>query len=87
MAFPDEWGRVSPVTFDRTKVSSDQTDIPILLTKDNLPPEMFDADGSYSAVNGGGDIRFTTTLSGATQIPCQIVSFVTDNTLMGQSRL
>jgi hypothetical protein len=44
-----------------------------------LPSEMFDADGSYPALNGGGDIRFSSDADGATQLACEVVSFVTDN--------
>lgn len=40
---------------------------------------MFDADGSYPAQSGGGDIRFTSDAAGSTLLYAEIVSFVTDN--------
>lgn len=52
---------------------------PLLLTEVTLPSEMFDADGSYPAGNGGGDIIFTSDSLGATRLPCEIVTFTTDN--------
>uniref|UniRef100_A0A6M3L8H0 Putative structural protein n=1 Tax=viral metagenome TaxID=1070528 RepID=A0A6M3L8H0_9ZZZZ len=77
--FPDGWGRKCKLTIDRTKVNSAATDFPVLCTVDNLPSEMFDADGDYPALNGGGDIRFSSDSGGAIQLPCEIVKFVTDN--------
>lgn len=62
-----------------TQVSGAHTDFPVLFTEDNLPAEMFDADGSFPAQNGGGDIRFTSDAAGSNLIPCQVISFVTDN--------
>lgn len=79
MAFPTDWGRKCAITIDYTKVGASLTDFPVLITKDMLPSEMFDADGAYPALNGGGDIRFSSDSAGATQLACQIVSFVTDN--------
>lgn len=60
------------------QVSGAHTDFPALFTVANLPAEMFDADGSFPAQNGGGDIRFTSDAAGNTDIPADIVSFVTD---------
>lgn len=77
--FPTGWGRRCSITIDYTKIPGSLTDFPVLLTKDTLPSEMFDADGSYPALNGGGDIRFSSDSAGATQLACEIVSFVTDN--------
>jgi len=79
MAFPEGWGRKCKLTIDPAKVDADLTDFPVLLTEDNLPEEMFDADGSHPALNGGGDIRFSTDSLGATRLACEVVSFVTDN--------
>jgi len=79
MAFPVEWGRKCELTIDNTKVASTQTNFPMILNEDTLPSEMFDADGSYPALNGGGDIRFSSDEDGATQLPCEVVSFVTNN--------
>lgn len=79
MAFPTDWGRKCAITIDNTKVAASLTDFPVLISKDMLPSEMFDADGSYPALNGGGDIRFSSDEDGNTQLACEIVSFVTDN--------
>lgn len=81
MAFPTGWGRVVPIVIDYTKVSGSATitDMPVLITKDNIPSEAIDA-GSNSALNGGGDIRFSSDSAGTTQLPCQVVEYVTDAT-------
>lgn len=79
MAYPVDWGRKCAVTIDNTKVPGNLSNFPVLLTEDNLPSEMFDADGTYPALNGGGDIRFSSDSAGSTQLACEIVSFVTDN--------
>lgn len=80
MAFPTGWGRKCAVVISSTYVSgTSHTDFPVLITEDMLPSEMFDADGSYPALNGGGDIRFSSDSAGTTQLACEVVSFVTDN--------
>jgi len=79
MAFPAGWGRKCKLTIDPAKVDANLTDFPVLLTEDNLPEEVFDADGSHPALNGGGDIRFSADSLGATRLACEVVSFVTDN--------
>jgi hypothetical protein len=61
------------------KVTGTHNDFLLMLTEDNLPPEIFDADGSFPALNGGGDIRFSVDNGGLNQIPCEIVSFITNN--------
>jgi hypothetical protein len=40
---------------------------------------MFDADGPFPAQNGGGDLRFTSDPEGSNLLPCEVVTFVTDN--------
>ena len=80
MAFPVDWGRQCELEIDHTKLSGNVSNFPVLLTEDTLPLEMFDADGSYPAINGGGDIRFSSDINGETQLACEVVSFVTDNT-------
>lgn len=79
MAFPTGWGRKCALVIQASKVDSSQSDFPVLLTEDTLPSEMFDADGSYPALNGGGDIRFSSDSAGSTQLACEIVTFTTDN--------
>jgi hypothetical protein len=80
MAFPTGWNRKCSLTIDHTKVSADQSNLPVLFTVDNLPSEMFDADGSYPANSDGGDIRFSSDSAGATQLPVEVVYFLRDNT-------
>ncbi len=81
MAFPTGWNRKCAVTIDNTKVSgsANHSNFPVLITEDNLPSEMFDADGTYPAKNGGADIRFTSDAAGTTELAREIVSFVTNN--------
>lgn len=59
--------------------TSDQANHPWLLTEDNLPSQMFDADGVGPALTGGGDIRVAVNADGTGQLPIEVVSFVTDN--------
>ena len=79
MAYPTGWGRRCELKIASSKVSANLSSFPVLLNEDTLPSEMFDADGSYPALNGGGDIRFSSDEAGDTQLPCEVVSFVTDN--------
>ena len=50
-----------------------------VITKANLPTSALDT-GSLSCLNGGGDWRFSTDINGSTQLPCQIVTCVTNAT-------
>lgn len=68
------------LTVDRTKVGADVSDFPVLLTQENLPPDICDADGARPALEGGGDIRFSSDSAGVTQLPCEVVSFIRNNT-------
>ena len=78
-AFPVDWGRKCELVIQNSQVVTDCTDYPVLITLATLPSEIFDADGSYPALNGGGDIRFSSNADGSTQLPCEIEQFVTDN--------
>lgn len=75
----DDWGRKCELVVQSSQVVSNCTDFPLLITEDTLPSEIFDADGSYPAINGGGDIRFSSDSLGVFPIPCEIEEFVTDN--------
>jgi len=55
------------------------SNFPVLFTEDNLPSEMFDADGANPAQNGGGDIRFSSDEAGTTELAFEIVDFTTNN--------
>jgi len=75
---PQDW-RKCELSINASKVSSDLTSFPVLLTEDNLPSECLDKDGSYHADDGGGNIQFWDTKDGNTRYPCEVVNFVTDN--------
>lgn len=79
MAFPTGWGRKCKITIPDAKISGSNSNFPVLLTKDNFPVEMIDA-GANSALNGGGDVRFSEDAAGVTQLACDVVSFVTSAT-------
>lgn len=79
MAFPAGWGRKCALVIQASQVDANLSNFPVLLTKDTLPSEMFDADGSYPALSGGGDIRFSSDSAGNTQLACEIVTFTIDN--------
>lgn len=79
MAITSDWKRVQSITIDNTKVTATQTNYPFLVTKEVIDDELFDADGTYPAKNGGGDIRFTSDSAGAVELAFDLVSFVTDN--------
>lgn len=78
MAFPTGWGRKCLVTIQVAQVGGALTDFPVLFTEANLPSEMFDSDGGNSADNGGGDVRFSLNSDGTSQLPLEVVRFVTD---------
>jgi len=78
MAFPNGWGRKCELQIQASKVLENLIDFPVFLTKDTLPSEMFDSDGSYPALAGGGDIRFSSDVAGATRLACEVVRFEID---------
>ena len=78
MGFPG-WQRKCLISFNDGICEYDQTNFPFLFTEDNLPSQMFDADGSFPALNGGGDIRFSSDADGDTRLSIEVVNFVTDN--------
>jgi hypothetical protein len=79
MAFPTGWERKCAITIADTNVDGDLSNFTVVLNEDALPSEMFDADGSYPALEGGGDIRFSSDYDGANQLPCDIRAFHIDN--------
>ena len=83
MAFPDGWTSKAEITLYASKVGTSTIDTPTLITHQHLIancPEIFDADGTNPALNGGGDVRLALDSDGATQLPIDLVGFVTDNT-------
>lgn len=79
MAFPTGWNRKVKLTIQSSKVTATLTDFPVLITKDTIPTEVLDADGSFPAKSDGGDIRITTDEAGLTQIPVEIQEFAINN--------
>ncbi|VAV90374.1 hypothetical protein MNBD_ALPHA01-2045, partial [hydrothermal vent metagenome] len=79
MAFPTGWLRKCIITVPDAQISGSNINFPIFLTQDNFPSEMLDG-GSNSALNGGGDVRFSEDAAGTVQLPCDVVSFVTGGT-------
>jgi len=73
------YGRKCKLTIQNSKVPGTLSDFPILLDLTNLPSEMFDADGSYPALNGGLDVKFSSDSAGETQLACEIVTFTINN--------
>lgn len=50
----------------KTHPSSALSNFPVLCCVSNLPSDMLDADGVRPALEGGGDIRFSSDSAGAT---------------------
>lgn len=76
MAFPTGWNRKATGAIDADEISSMVTDFPFLV---RLPSEALDADGSYPAQDGGGDLRLSSDADGASQQPLEVVSCATNN--------
>lgn len=81
MALPDGRNRKQVITIQSSEVSGSgsHTDFPVLITLDHLDTEVVDG-GSNSALNGGGDIAFSTDSAGSNQIPIEVVEFITSAT-------
>ena len=79
MTFPTGWGRKCNLVIQSNQIDATLANFPVLLTKDTLPSEMLDTDGSYPTLSGGGDIRFSSDADGNTQLACEIVTFTIDN--------
>lgn len=84
MAFPTDWGRRCAIVIDNTNVDGNLSNFPVLVhatggAYNGLPEEMFDADGDNPAIEGGGDIRFSSDEAGSSQLACEVVAFHIDN--------
>ena len=75
------WNRKQPITIDHNQVAgaSDLIDFPFLVTLDHLDEEVVDG-GAYSALNGGGDLRFSMDSNGNNRLAIEVVEFVTSVT-------
>lgn len=77
--FPAGWREKIGLLVHHAHVMETVTDMPVLITTACLPDYVVDADGGRAALNGGGDIRFTSDLEGRNLLACHVVSFVTAN--------
>ncbi len=75
------WGRKQAITINSNLVkgSTDLIDFPVLITLEHLNEEVVDG-GANSALNGGGDIRFSSDAAGDNQLAIEVVKFVTSAT-------
>lgn len=73
--------RQVPITFDSLKVVADATYMPTLLTRENLPDEMFDPAGANRARSDGGDVRLYENDDQTNELAREIVSFEHDSVL------
>lgn len=82
MAFPNGWGRNQIITINKDDVilTGDVVKTQFLITLDHVNDEVVNA-GEYSALNGGGDIRFSRDALGEERLACHILTFVTDSIL------
>lgn len=90
MAFPSGWARKCAITINSAQVYGGTTHarFPVCLTKDNLPAEMLDKDGSHPAQMMGGDIRFSSDPYGYAKLPCHVIEFVpADNPANGKATI
>jgi len=79
MAFPNGWARRYKLEINNSKIDETLTDYPVLIKSGQLPNEMFDNDGDYPALEGGGDIRFSLDKAGTQQLSLEVESFHLDN--------
>ena len=75
------WNRKQGITIDYNQVkgTSNLIDFPFLVTLDHLNSEVVDG-GANSALNGGGDLRFSSDVSGNNRLAIEVVQFVTSST-------
>ena len=77
--FPTGWGRRVEIVTQSSQVAENVTNFPEGLTEVNFPSEIFAGAGSNQALDGGGDIRFTSDEEGTTRIPIDLVSWDSTN--------
>ena len=75
------WNRKQAISINNAMVdgSTALTNFPVLITLDHLDPEVVDG-GSNSALNGGGDLRFSSDAAGNNRLAVEVVEFVTSAT-------
>jgi len=79
MSFPSGWHRKSKIVNNETLVSGSLSNYPLLLTHRNLPYEMFESGGIYSARSDGGDLRVSADANGTIQLPLEVEHFYIDS--------
>jgi uncharacterized protein DUF2341 len=83
LAFGDfpGWNRKQAIVINQNMVkgSTNLVDFPFLVTLDHLDGEIVDG-GTNSALNGGGDIRFSSDADGNNRLAIEVVEFVTSTT-------
>lgn len=84
MAFPTGWTSRIKCTVQNGKVSGsvNLTNFPGMLTDVNLGSAVngiFDADGTHPAINGGGDLVWSTDEAGTDRRALEVVTFETNN--------
>lgn len=72
MAFPDGWQYRVPLTISSTYVDSLLSDFTVIVHEDMLPAAVWS-----DALDGGGDLRFSSDESGSTQLACDVRIFDT----------
>jgi hypothetical protein len=77
---PDLTTSRATIIIDKTYTPGALTNFPVLLTQASLPGMALQANGAHPALNGGGDLRFTSSPTDtSTRLPLEVVSFVTNN--------
>lgn len=82
MAFPSGWNYKRQISIASGQKSESPTGIVLTITEASGLADAngpLDADGTAPAQNGGGDLRVSSDSAGTSQIPLDVVSFVTDN--------
>ncbi len=75
------WNRKQAIVINSAMVQGTNAllDFPFLVTLDHLNNEIVDG-GAYSALNGGGDLRFSSDAAGNNRLAIEVVEFVTSAT-------
>lgn len=80
MAFPVGWTRKCEIIIPASSVGTGGvTDFTFVLTHDNVPSEMLDADGSYPCNTDGSDIRVATSSDGTGLLTVDVITITLDN--------
>jgi len=77
MAFPDGWHYYAPLVIQNGQVGAGGpfSDVPVYLDETCLPSDMITSGGSTASLASGADIRFTSDVGGANQLPFHLVEY------------